>query len=309
MDLFFAMRTFRRVAELGSFSAAARDLRLSNAAVSKHIATLEERLQTKLINRTTRRMSLTSDGAAYCERCIRILDDVDETERTLSRATGTPRGRLRVNAPMSFGLLHVGPLLPELLARWPELDLDVDFSDRFVDLVEEGVDVAIRIASELPDSATLAVRRLARAQHVLCASPAYLRKHGVPKSPDDLAHHHCLDYSMSRTPGSWELAGPNGRQRVSVQGRLRVNNSLVIRDALLAGVGLARLPSFYVADELKHNRLRAVLTDFALPPLSISAVYPKTKQLSPKVRVFVDFLRERFAAAPWALRDSRERQS
>jgi DNA-binding transcriptional LysR family regulator len=301
MGLFFAMRIYRRVAELESFSAAARDLRLSNAAVSKHIAALEERLQTKLINRTTRRMSLTTDGAAYYERCARILDDVDDTERSLSRASSAPRGRLRVSAPMSFGLMHLGPLLPEVLAQWPELSLDVDFTDRFVDLVEDGVDLAIRITSELPDSATLTVRRLARAQRVVCASPAYLRERGIPEAPEDLARHHCLDYGMSRTPGAWDFVGPGGPLRVQVEGRLRVSNSLVMRDALLAGVGLGRLPSFYVAEELKRKRLRAVLTEFAPAPLSISAVYPRAKHLAPKVRVFVDFLRERFGAAPWAL--------
>lgn len=302
MDLLFVMQIFRRVVELQSFSAAARDLRLSNAAVSKQVAALEDRLRTKLIHRTTRRMSLTTAGAAYYERCTRILDDVEETEREMS-SSDEPRGRLRVNAPMSFGLLHVAPLLPKLLARFSELSLDIDFTDRFVDVVEEGVDVAVRIAAELPDSATLAVRTIARAQHVVCASPAYLRRHGVPKTPAELAAHRCIVYSSSRVSGAWEFTGPGGPMRVPIDGPLRINNSLVIRDAVLAGVGLARLPSFYVGPELSQKRLRVVLADYATPPLSICAVYQRSKHVSPKVRAFVEFLRRHLANASWALRE------
>lgn len=302
MDLLFAMQIFRRVAELRSFSAAARDLRLSNAAVSKQIAALEDRLHTELIHRTTRRMSLTTAGAAYYERCTRILDEVEETERAMS-SSDTPRGRLRVNAPMSFGLLHVAPLLPELLTRFPELNLDIDFTDRFVDVVEEGVDVVVRIASELPDSTTLAVRRIARAEHVVCASPGYLRRYGLPKSPEDLVGHRCIAYSRSRTPDIWEFTGATGPIRVRIEGTLRVNNSLVIRDAVLAGLGLGRLPSFYVGAELQQKRLRVVLADHASAPVSICAVYQRSKHVSPKVRAFLEFLQARLAKASWALRD------
>jgi DNA-binding transcriptional LysR family regulator len=302
MDLLLSMQVFRRVAELQSFSAAARDLRLSNAAISKHVAALEDRLRAKLILRTTRRMSLTAEGAAYYERCARILDDLGEAERSLAGAAAAPMGALRVNAPMSFGLLHVAPLVPEMLTRWPDVRLELGLTDRFVDVVEEGVDVVVRISAELPDSATLLVQRLARARQVVCASPAYLKKHGEPRAPEDLCGHDCIVYSLGRAPGAWDFEGPDGPARVSVQGRLVVNNSVVVRDVALAGHGIARLPQFYVGRELRSGRLRVVLAGYELPPLFVCAVYQRARHLSPKVRVFVDLLRERFAAADWAAR-------
>ena len=303
MDVVLAMQVFRRVVELGGFSAAARDLRLSNAAVSKHVAGLEARLQTKLLHRTTRRLSLTTAGAGYFERCVRILDELEETENALTQTTGAPHGTLRVNAPMSFGLLHISPLLPELLQRWPRLELDVGFTDRFVDLVEEGVDVVVRIASVLPDAATLLVQRLARTRHVLVASPAYLRERGEPKSIDDLSEHDCIVYSMSRTPGIWELARGAEKLRAPVSGRLTLNNSLAIRDAVRAGNGISLLPAFYVADDLRKRRLRSVMDDYTRTPLFVYATYQRSRHLSTKVRLFVEFLRERFKGAEWATRE------
>ncbi len=295
-----AMQVFRRVVELGGFSAAARAERLSNAAVSKQIAALEDRLRTRLLNRTTRRVSPTAAGAAYYERCVRILDDVADAERALSQAAAAPHGTLRVNAPMSFGLLHLAPLLPELLARFPALQVDLALTDRFVDLVEEGVDVVVRIATELPDSATLVAQKLAAARHVVCAAPSYLRRRGTPKAPADLARHDCVVYSLGQHPGDWTFDGPGGPERVRVAGRLVVNNSLAIRDALLAGVGLSLIPSFYVDAELRAGRLRAVLTKHEARPLFVYAVYQRGRHLSPKVRSFVEHLRERFAQADWA---------
>jgi len=305
MDLFRAMRVFRRVVELKGFAAAARDLRLSNAAVSKQVAALEERLRTKLLNRTTRSLSLTASGAAYYERCARIVDDVDETERALSRSAAAPTGTLRVNAPMAFGLVHIAPHLPALLQRWPELRLDISYTDRFVDLVEEGVDVVIRIASELPDSATLIAQRLVRARMVVVASPAYLRKHGTPKTPAELARHDCVLYSLSRNPGEYTFTDGDGAAlRVDVSGRLSTNNSLAVRDAVLAGIGPTLIPSFYVEQQIRAGKLKQLLSEWEPPPLWIHAVYPRSRHLSPKVRVFVELLRERFSAASWAVKGS-----
>jgi DNA-binding transcriptional LysR family regulator len=303
MDVLVAMRVFRRVVELHAFSGAARDLRLSNAAVSKHVAALEEHLRTRLLHRTTRRLSLTTAGAAYYERCVRILDEVAETERSLSSAAAEPHGLLRVNAPMSFGLLHLSPLIPEFLARWPALALDVGFTDRFIDLVEEGVDLVIRIASSLPDSATLVAQRLARARQLLVASPAYLRAHGEPKTLDDLARHVCIVYSASRTPGVWEFVEQGAPRRVTIRGRLVLNSSIAIRDALLAGVGISLLPSFYVGTALRQRRLRVLLPEQEPPPLVVYAAYQRSRHLSAKVRLFSEFLRERFQRAEWAVRD------
>jgi DNA-binding transcriptional LysR family regulator len=307
MDLMQAMRVFRRVVELKGFSAAARDQRLSNAAVSKQVAALEDHLKTRLLNRTTRRVSPTTAGAAYYERCVRILDDVDDAERALSRSAAAPRGLLRLNVPMSFGLLHVAPLIPELLARYPDLKIDLSLTDRFVDLVEEGVDVVVRIAGELPDSMSLVAQKLARARHVVCGSPKYLRKHGEPRRPSDLTRFDCVVYSLGQNPGEWWFEGPQGPERVRVEGRLTVNNSLVIRQALVAGAGLSLLPAFYVGAELRSGALRAVLSEHEARSLYVFAVYQRGRHLSPKVRVVVEFLRERFAKAEWAIKkDARD---
>lgn len=301
MDVMLAMQVFRRVVELRGFSAAARDLRLSNAAVSKQVAALEQRLHTKLLHRTTRNLSLTTAGAAYYERCTRILDDLAETERSLSGAAAEPFGVLRVNAPMSFSLQHLSPVLPEFAARYPDVQLDVGFTDRFVDLVEEGVDVAVRITSTLPDSATLLATKLARARHVVVAAPDYLKASGEPESPDDLAHHHCLVYSLSRSPGIWEFSSDGSPLRVTVKGRLTFNNSLAIRDAALAGAGIALLPTFYVHEDIRKRRLRVLLPSQEMPLVNVYGVYQRSRHLSPKVRVFVEFLRERLAKAPWSV--------
>ncbi len=301
MDLFQAMQVFRRVVELEGFSAAARDRRISNAAVSKQVAALEDRLATKLLVRTTRRVALTSEGAAYYARCVQILDELDELERSLVDKAAQPSGTLRVNAPTAFGQLHLAPLLPELLERWPDLRLEVGFSDRFIDVVEEGVDVVVRVASELPDSATLIMHKLARARHVVCASPRYLREHGEPRTPAELVEHECIVYGRGRSPGEWSFRGPEGDVRVRVEGRLRVDNSLVIRDMLVASLGISLLPAFYVGEQLRKRQLRVILVDYEPPPLFVHALYSHTKHLSAKVRVFVELLRERFSAAEWAV--------
>ncbi|WP_437683361.1 LysR family transcriptional regulator [Sorangium sp. So ce131] len=302
MDLLHAMQVFRRVVELRSFSAAARDRGLSSAAVSKQVAALEERLRTRLLNRTTRSVSLTSAGAAYYERCVRLLDELEETEQSLSGAEAAATGTLRVNAPTGFGVMHIAPLLPDFLRRFPEIELELSFTDRFVDVVKEGVDVVIRITSALPDSATLTAQRLARARHVVCASPAYLRRRGVPKTLEDLAGHDCIVYAVARPRGEWQFVGPDGARTVKVSGRLVTNNSLAIREALLGGTGLALLPSFYVEPDLQSGKLRAVLASYEPRALFVYAVHQRSRYLSPKVRALVDFLRERFAEADWAVR-------
>ncbi len=289
MDRLLSMTVFRRVAELHSFSAAARDLGLSNAAVSKHVATLEERLQARLLHRTTRKVSLTSAGAAYLARCARILDDVDELDQAVAQTT-EPRGLLRVNVPAAFGVIHLAPMLPALLAAHPELSLDVSFTDRFVDLVEEGVDVVIRIARELPDSATFVGHRLVRSEHVVVASPRYLAAHGTPKRTADLAKHACIVYGGG--PGAWF--------DVPVSGRLRVDNSLAIRDALLAGAGIAMMPRFYVDELIRTKQVTQVLATAPSSPIWIHAVYPRQRHLSTKIRLFIEGVRAHLARQPWA---------
>ena len=304
MDLLLTMNVFRRVVELRSFSATARDLRLSNAAVSKYVALLEERLRVRLLHRTTRRVTPTAPGEAYYRRCIQILEDVTEAEEVISQPGATPRGLLRVNVPLSFGQMHVVPLIPEILHRWPELKLELALNDRFVDLVEEGVDIAIRIADTLPDSASLVAQRLARTRRVLCASPRYLRTHGTPRAPADLARFNCIDYTLSRTRGHWSFAGADGPVQVPVKGNLEASNSLAIRDAVLGDVGISLLPLFYVQPWLRRKQLRELLPDYSQPNLFVTAVYARQRHLSAKLRAVVELLRERFGRAPWAVADS-----
>lgn len=300
MDRLQSMRVFRRVVERHGFAAAARDLRVSTAAASKHVAALEELLGARLLLRNTRRVSTTTPGAAYYEHCVRILDEIDATDAALGRAALAPTGLLRVSVPLSFGLLHISPLLPELLAQYPDLKLDVSFSDRFIDLVEERVDVVLRIARSLPDSSSLAAQRLARTGHVLCASPEYVERRGAPRSPGELAQHECVTYALSSSPTEWSFDGPRGSVSVEVRGRLVVSNSLAVRDAVLAGAGIGLLPRFYVWDLLAQGRLVALLPGFEPPRVTVSAVYARGKTLAPKVRVLVDFLRARFSTAEWA---------
>jgi DNA-binding transcriptional LysR family regulator len=304
MDRLQAMTAFRRVVELKSFSAAAREQRLSSAAVTKQIAALEQHLETRLLNRTTRQVSPTAAGLAYYEQCCRILDDIESVEGSLAGTAGKPQGTLRMNVPMSFGLLHVAPLVPELLELYPELRLELSFTDRFVDVVEEGVDLIIRITDRLQDSDTLVAHTLARARSVVCASPKYLRKHGEPETPLELAQHECIVYSLGQRPGEWVFTGPSGKERVQVKGRYVVNNSLAIRDALLAGAGITLIPAFYVDRELRAKSLRAVLTKHDTPPIRIYGVYQRSRHVPFKVRAVLSFLAERLARAEWAAASS-----
>jgi len=300
MDRLQWMTVFRRVAELQSFSAAARELRLSNAAVSKYIAQLEERVQTRLLHRTTRKVSLTTEGTAYLARCVRILEDVDELDQVMGNTASAPKGQLRVNAPSAFGLLHLMPLIPNFLSTWPDVSLDLSLTDRFVDIVEEGVDVLLRIAFELADSATLVAQRLVACSQYVCATPRYLKKHGTPRSPSDLSDHDCLIYGL-RAP-TWTFLVKGKPVHVPVSGRLRVDNSIAVRDACLADAGLAMLPSFYLDDAIRDGRLQVVLPRVATPRIYIHAVYPRQRHLSRRVRVFIEHVRAGLSVAPWAQR-------
>ncbi len=302
MDRLQSMRVFRRVVERASFAAAARDLGISNPAASKHVAALEESLGARLLHRTTRRVTATAAGTAYFERACRVLDEIDAMNQAVGRAASVPSGVLRVSVPLSFGLMHVTSLLPELLEAHPDLTLDVTYSDRFVDLLEERVDVVLRISRSLPDSSSLVSRRLARAAHVLCAAPSYLKRRGRPRSVADIAEHDTVVYSLSTAPGEWTFDGPNGRERVTARGRLVLSTSLAVRDAVVAGAGISLLPSFYVNDELREGTLVPLLERYITAPAILSAVFPESKHVPPKVRVFVEHLRSRFTRAPWALK-------
>jgi len=294
------MTTFVRVVGAGSLSAAARDLGLSPAMVSRTLSGLEARLGVRLLHRTTRRMHLTDEGAAYHEACVRILGEVDEANASVSAGRGVPRGTLKVALPASFGYRHIAPLVPRFAERYPELRLALDLSDRAVDLVEEGYDLAVRI-EELKDS-SLAARKLAPNRRVVCASPAYLARHGTPRTPDELAGHNCLvanwehDFSMTL-----EYRDPKGhRGEVRVSGRYACDNWEVLREWAIAGLGIALKSTWDVRDHLEDGSLVALCPGYTFDTdVAIYAVYPHRRYLAAKTRAFIDFLVESFGPEPY----------
>lgn len=293
-----AFAVFVAVAEAGGFTAAARELRVSKSAVSKSVSELERRLGVRLLNRTTRRLSLTEAGRRFLDGCRLALAAAEAAERDAGALAATPRGLLRVNAPVTFGLRHLSALVPEFMARYPDIAVEIDLIDRRVDLVEEGYDVAVRIGA-LVDS-TLVARRLADNRYAVCAAPSYLAAQGRPLRPEDLAAHDCLIYSYQSSGRIWRFAGPRGRARkVRVNGSLVANNGDLLLDACRAGRGICLSPTFMCAEDLAAGRLVPVLADWTpLPGSGIYALFHESRNLVPKVRVFVDFLVEKFSPQP-----------
>lgn len=288
---------FVAVVDAQSFSGAAQSLRRSKAAVSNQIARLENRLKVRLLNRTTRKLSLTDEGRAYLEHCRRILDEAHEAEDALDSAAQEPRGVLRVSAPMSFGVLHVGAAVADFMHMHPQVQVDLVLNDRQVDLVDDGFDMAIRIG-RLTDSSLIA-RRLAPCRRIVVASPAYWNEHGRPAHPDELTEHEALIYDYLPDPGVWNFRGPDGPFSVNVSGRLRANNGDVIMSAVRQGLGVDLTPTFFCCEDLESGTLEAVLEDFEDEPISIYAVYPHRRHLTTRVRTFVDFLADRFGENPY----------
>ncbi len=294
---FDVLLAFVKVTETGSFSEAARRLGLSKSMVSRQVSALEADLGVRLLHRTTRSLSPTEAGRAYLERCQRILADLDEANLLVSRLQATPRGRLRVSAPLSFGIGHLATALPGFLERYPEIELDMGMTDRYVDLVEEGWDVAVRVG-KLADSSLIA-RRLAPIRTVLSASPSYLERKGVPLKPQDLEHHDCLTHGAV-APSEWRFIASDRRPlHVEVRGRFSADNGDVLRVMALAGLGIVRLPTFFVGEDIRAGRLVPVLEPFVPLDASLNAVYPHGRHLSPKVRAFVDYLAEVFGPEPY----------
>ncbi|CAL62460.2 Putative transcriptional regulator LysR family [Herminiimonas arsenicoxydans] len=288
MDILNCMKTFVAVVEAESFTAAGARLDISKALVSKYVGILEDHLGTRLLNRTTRRLSLTESGLAYYERCLQILADVDEAEQVAAQSAAMPRGTLKVAMPVSFGTVRIAPLLTEYMRRYPEVRLDIALADRRVDLIEDGYDLAIRVGN-LPESGLIA-RKLATDRIVLCASPAYLQVHGAPQTPEDLKQHACLNYSYSSSGDEWVFGKGKTRAAVRVDGPMRANNGDMLRLAALDGAGLIWQPHFIVADDVQAGRLVELMKDESDTELGIYAIYPSRKHLSAKVRTFVDYL-------------------
>jgi DNA-binding transcriptional LysR family regulator len=292
MDKLTSIRAFTRVVQHGSFAAAGRELRLSRSAVSKYVIELEQALGSQLLVRTTRSASPTPNGQAYYERCIAILADLEEADLAVAQLQSQPRGLLRVNAPMSFGTLHLGRAVADFMERFPQLQIQLVLSDQQIDPVQEGFDVTLRIA-DLPSSSLIA-RKVAPALRVVCAAPSYLARRGVPAHPNDLRTHDCLTYGYLATGNQWKLSGADGDHWIHIPWTLCSNNGEVLRDAVVKGRGIALLPTFIVGADLQEGSLRSILTDYTAPAISIYAIYPPTRHLSVKVRMFIDFLIERF---------------
>ena len=292
------INAFVHVAEAKSFTTAAEQIGLSRSAVGKSIARLEDRLGVRLLQRTTRSVSLTGEGAVFHERCVRILADLDEAEMSMLSHSQAPRGRLRLELPVSFGRLYVLPVLSEFMNRWPELSVNVSFNDRYVDLIDEGVDLAIRLGGT--DDGRLMTRLLARHRLVTCASPAYLERHGIPQSIDQLADHSCLAFIHGGRPVEWRFNVDGQLRSIAIGGRFGATNAEALRDATLAGFGIARMATFLVSDDLRAGRLLPFLDEVSADGPSVRAVYPSSRHLSPKVRAFIDELVNTWRqVAPW----------
>ena len=295
-----AWAIFGKVAETGSFARAAKELGLSKATVSKAVGRLERRLGERLLNRTSRRLSLTETGRLLSLRAASILADAEAVEAEALAQSAAPRGRVRMAAPMSFGLLHVAPALPEFLAAYPEISVDLHLSDEFVDLVGGGFDLALRIAA-LSDSSMIA-RRLCRVRRLLVGAPGYFARRGRPSHPRELAEHACLAYSNLPSGERWEFTGPAGEvHSIAVAGPLVANNADALLPAVRAGIGIALQPEFVVWRDLHESALDAVMTEWSAPPIALNMLTPAGGPRPSKVTVLIDFLVRRFSnrAAPW----------
>ncbi|MES3024543.1 MAG: LysR family transcriptional regulator [Pseudomonadota bacterium] len=299
MDRLRALEVFVEVVRKNGFARAADALATSPANVTRIIADLEAHLATRLLNRSSRKMSLTESGQELYERARAIVDDMAEIEASAVSSARTPSGRLRINAPLSFGVLHLAPLWPRFMARYPQIELDVALIDRVVDIVEEGYDMAIRISRG--GSGSHAARRLATSRNIVCAAPDYLRAHGTPQVPADLKTHACIGYSYAANADEWQFTDARGQAHpVKVNCAMHTNNGDTARVAALAGAGIIWQPTFLIGADLRAGRLLPLLPGFQLPDIDVLAVYPSRRQLSAKVRVMIDFLSVAFSGgASW----------
>jgi DNA-binding transcriptional LysR family regulator len=297
MDRLRAYEVFVTVVSRGSFTRAADVLETSPANVTRYVNELEAHLGTRLLNRTSRKLSVTEGGETLYVRCKSILDDVAETEGLVSSASVEPRGRLRINAPVSFGILHLAPLWPAFMQKYPRVELDVSLNDRVVDMVDEGYDLAIRISRA--GSTNHAARKLATSSNILCASPAYLARCGYPAAPADLVEHRCIGYSYAATGDEWQLVdSENTLHTVKVNCHMHTNNGDTARAAALAGEGVIWQPTFLVGNDLRAGKLVRILPEYRMPDIDVFALYPSRRHLSAKIRAMVDFLVEAFGGLP-----------
>jgi DNA-binding transcriptional LysR family regulator len=297
MDTLAGMRVFTTVVDSGSFAAAAEKLDLSRGMASRYVAQVEAHLGARLLNRTTRRLSLTEAGQDYYERAVQVLALVEAAESSIARGAAQPSGVLRVNTAVVFGARYLGAAVSEYLKAHPQVRIEMTLNDRVVDLVDEGFDVAVRIARRIAPG--LIARPLATSHPVVCASPAYLERHGTPRSPADLARHNCLTYAYSAAPNVWRFTRAGRTEDVKVNGTLRGNNGDLASAAAVAGLGIALEPTFITHELLRAGKLVRVLRGWEVEPYTVFAVYASRELLAPKIRSFVDFLVERFRKPGW----------
>ena len=302
MDKVQEMSSFVAVVDAGSFVAAADATGLSKATVSRHVGDLEQRLGTRLLQRTTRRLSITAEGQAFYSRCKELLAAIDEAESELTATVTEPTGLIRVNAPLTFGLLQLAPLWGRFMDQNPKVTLDVTLTDRVVDLVEEGYDLVVRAGTVT--GSTLVSRKLAVTRLLLCASAAYLKKHGVPKHPQELAAHRVISYTYLTTHDEWQFTGPRGAQNVQINACLHTNNGDTCRQAALNDQGIVLQPDFLVGEDLRRGALIQLMPEYLASELGIYAVYPTRKYLPLKIRRLVDLLVEWFREPPWMSRST-----
>jgi DNA-binding transcriptional LysR family regulator len=298
MDQLSAMQTFRRVVDLGSFSAAAEQAGMSHTVLSRQVKNLERHLGTQLLNRTTRRLQPTEAGALFYRHCVQILEQMQAMTLELSEHQQQPTGTLRLGVATAFGELELGRWLADFVERHPRLRIELNCTDRFVDLLEEDVDVCLRVTDHLPDS-SLVARRLASSEVVLVASPAYLERHGLPDTPEALALHPLLGYNRLPHPQRLRLSSATAHQEMQLPQRLSANSPMALRAAAIGGLGIASFDRFIVDDALGDGRLLRILVDWQLPARNLYAVYPQSRYLAPKVRAFLDYVQRYYATPRW----------
>lgn len=288
MDRLDAMHLFMRVAELGSFAAVAQQMGLARSVVTRQIAALETHLGVKLMVRSTRHLALTSAGTAYLEKCRVILNLVESAETDVAAERQTPRGNIRISLPLSFGIKRLAPLLLDFALRYPEISIDMDYTDRRVKLIEEGIDLSIRITRRL-DPGDVA-RKIGTAKLLAIASPEYLARHGQPQHPGELAHHECLGYTASGTTQNWQFMVNGQLETFPVRSRINANNGEVLTEAVAQGMGISLQPDFIVAPYLESDRVASILADFPTPELGVYALLPSNRQVPHRVRALMDYL-------------------
>lgn len=291
------IQVFIQIVERGTITAAAAHLQLAKSAVSRRLSELEERLGVELFHRSTRKLNLTESGRELYQRCLQIMDEIVEAESSIKEAHQDIRGKIKIAAPLSFGLMHLASAIIDFQKEHPAITFDIDFNDREVDLIQEGFDVAVRIA-QLKDSSLIA-RKLAELSTVVCASPEYLSRHGKPSIPEDLKQHDCITYSYLTRPDQWDFLDSDGKLiSVNVKNIIRANNGEFMRDAASAGLGIIRQPTFIAFKDIDSGKLIPLLEDYTSTTVNAYAIYPPTRHLSQRVRQFIDFLVARYAGKP-----------